>query len=152
MGIRADTETLYPYFIADGWSRAMPCHAIGCLVRTRLNSHPTTAEMVNETIKNSAFDVLMGFCAHQEDGRRWLRENVSYGGKSGVGETLQGRKTKGKGISHRKAEAAPEGSKIFRTESVPICLAVARYTDRYPASNVSSQMKLSMAMSMSRQR
>lgn len=34
----------------------------------------------------------------------------------GRGETLHGRKTKGKGISHRKAEAAPEGSKIFRTE------------------------------------
>ncbi|KAM5534070.1 hypothetical protein V8D89_012251 [Ganoderma adspersum] len=34
----------------------------------------------------------------------------------GKGETLQGRKTKGKGISHRKAEAAPEGSKIFRTD------------------------------------
>ena len=47
--------------------------------------------------------------------------SVSKGGEKwesfkGKGETLQGRKTKGKGISHRKAEAAPEGSKIIRTE------------------------------------
>lgn len=34
----------------------------------------------------------------------------------GKGETLSGRKTKGKGISHRKPEEAPEGSKIIRTE------------------------------------
>ncbi|KAI0647302.1 UFD1-domain-containing protein [Trametes meyenii] len=34
----------------------------------------------------------------------------------GKGETLSGRKTKGKGISHRKAEEAPEGSKIIRTD------------------------------------
>ena len=34
----------------------------------------------------------------------------------GKGETLTGRKTKGKGISHRKAEDLPEGSKIIRTE------------------------------------
>ncbi|KAI0707593.1 ubiquitin fusion degradation protein UFD1-domain-containing protein [Earliella scabrosa] len=34
----------------------------------------------------------------------------------GKGETLTGRKTKGKGISHRKAEDLPEGSKIIRTD------------------------------------
>ncbi|KAI8989664.1 ubiquitin fusion degradation protein UFD1-domain-containing protein [Trametes punicea] len=34
----------------------------------------------------------------------------------GKGETLSGRKTKGKGISHRKPEEAPEGSKIIRTD------------------------------------
>ncbi|KDQ61035.1 hypothetical protein JAAARDRAFT_152021 [Jaapia argillacea MUCL 33604] len=36
----------------------------------------------------------------------------------GRGETLGGRKTKGKGVSHRKVEAVPEGSKIIRTERV----------------------------------
>ncbi|KAF5330885.1 hypothetical protein D9619_005454 [Psilocybe cf. subviscida] len=46
---------------------------------------------------------------------------VSKGGDQwesfkGKGETLGGRKTKGKGISHRKAELVPEGSKIIRTE------------------------------------
>ncbi|KAF9013911.1 ubiquitin fusion degradation protein UFD1-domain-containing protein [Cyathus striatus] len=34
----------------------------------------------------------------------------------GKGETLGGRKTKGKGISHRKVEQVPEGSKIIRTD------------------------------------
>jgi ubiquitin fusion degradation protein 1 len=34
----------------------------------------------------------------------------------GKGETLAGRKTKGRGISHRGIEAAPEDSKIHRTE------------------------------------
>ncbi|TCD66015.1 ubiquitin fusion degradation protein [Steccherinum ochraceum] len=46
---------------------------------------------------------------------------VSKGGDQwesfkGKGETLGGRKTKGKGISHRKAEDVSEGSKIIRTE------------------------------------
>lgn len=34
----------------------------------------------------------------------------------GKGETLGGRKTKGKGISHRKVEDVEESSKIIRTE------------------------------------
>jgi ubiquitin fusion degradation protein 1 len=34
----------------------------------------------------------------------------------GRGETLGGRRTRGKGISHRKPEQVPEGSKIIRTE------------------------------------
>jgi ubiquitin fusion degradation protein 1 len=36
----------------------------------------------------------------------------------GKGETLNGRKTKGKGISHRKAEDVGSDSKIIRTEYV----------------------------------
>lgn len=48
-------------------------------------------------------------------------QGISKGGDQwesfkGKGETLSGRKTKGKGISHRKAEDAPESSKIIRTE------------------------------------
>ena len=46
-----------------------------------------------------------------KDGDHW----ESFKGK---GETLAGRKTKGKGISHRKVEQVPEGSKIIRTEYV----------------------------------
>ena len=50
---------------------------------------------------------------------------VSKGGDQwesfkGKGETLSGRKTKGKGISHRKVEQVPEGSKILRTECVSL--------------------------------
>ncbi|KAF5381047.1 hypothetical protein D9615_004032 [Tricholomella constricta] len=46
---------------------------------------------------------------------------VSKGGDAwesfkGKGETLSGRKTKGKGITHRKAEQTAEGSKIIRTD------------------------------------
>ena len=46
---------------------------------------------------------------------------VSKGGEQwesfkGKGETLGGRRTKGKGISHRQVEAVTEGSKIIRTE------------------------------------
>jgi len=44
-----------------------------------------------------------------KDGDQW----ESFKGK---GETLGGRKTKGKGISHRKIEKVAEGSKIIRTE------------------------------------
>lgn len=48
---------------------------------------------------------------------------VSKGGDQwesfkGKGETLGGRKTKGKGISHRQAEDVSDSSKIFRTEYV----------------------------------
>lgn len=48
---------------------------------------------------------------------------VSKGGDQwesfkGKGETLGGRKTKGKGISHRAAENVSEDSKIIRTEYV----------------------------------
>ncbi|RDB20960.1 Ubiquitin fusion degradation protein 1 [Hypsizygus marmoreus] len=47
---------------------------------------------------------------------------VSKGGDiwesfKGKGETLSGRKTKGKGISHRKAEQLAEGTKIIRTDN-----------------------------------
>jgi ubiquitin fusion degradation protein 1 len=53
--------------------------------------------------------------------------NVSKGGDQwesfkGRGETLGGRKTKGKGITHRKAEQVAEGSKIIRTESAFLIL------------------------------
>ena len=46
---------------------------------------------------------------------------VSKGGDKwesfkGKGETLNGRKTKGRGISQRKIEDQMEGSKIYRTE------------------------------------
>ena len=46
---------------------------------------------------------------------------VSKGGDQwevfkGRGETLGGRKTKGRGVSHRKVEEVAEGSKIIRTE------------------------------------
>lgn len=49
------------------------------------------------------------------------KAGISKGGDQwesfkGKGETLGGRKTKGKGVSHRKAEEVPDDSKIIRTE------------------------------------
>ncbi|KAI0040904.1 ubiquitin fusion degradation protein I [Auriscalpium vulgare] len=44
-----------------------------------------------------------------KDGDRW----ESFKGK---GETLSGRKTKGRGISHRNVESVPDSSKIIRTD------------------------------------
>ncbi|KAH9952125.1 UFD1-domain-containing protein [Amylocystis lapponica] len=51
--------------------------------------------------------------AVSKDGENW----ESFKGK---GETLGGRKTKGKGVSHRKIEDAPEGSKIIRTDQTRV--------------------------------
>jgi len=50
-----------------------------------------------------------GITAVSKDGDQW----ESFKGK---GETLGGRKTKGKGISHRKVEQVSENSKIIRTD------------------------------------
>lgn len=52
-----------------------------------------------------------GVTAVSKNGDQW----ESFKGK---GETLGGRKTKGKGISHRKVEQVSENSKIIRTEWV----------------------------------
>ncbi|TFK76302.1 UFD1-domain-containing protein [Pluteus cervinus] len=51
----------------------------------------------------------LGSTAVSKDGDHW----ESFKGK---GETLSGRRTKGKGISHRKVEDAPQESKIIRTD------------------------------------
>jgi ubiquitin fusion degradation protein 1 len=61
---------------------------------------------------------------------------VSKGGDhwesfKGKGETLAGRKTKGKGISHRGVEAVGEDSKIIRTEWVSSNLAASGHTNDY---------------------
>ena len=44
------------------------------------------------------------------------KDGDSWESFKGRGETLAGRKTKGRGISHRGVEQVPEGSKIQRTE------------------------------------
>ena len=57
-----------------------------------------------------------------KDGDTW----ESFKGK---GQTLEGRKTKGRGISHRKAEEVPTDSRIIRTEFVvPICHPSSRFS------------------------
>ena len=59
---------------------------------------------------------------------------VSKGGDhwesfKGKGETLAGRKTKGKGISHRAVEQVPEGSKISRTDKHKVITTDSLDTD-----------------------
>ena len=68
-----------------------------------------------------------------KDGDQW----EAFKGK---GETLGGRKTKGRGITHRKIEDVSEGSKIIRTEYVILSEFVVCGTLTFPAANtVSSQ-------------
>lgn len=55
------------------------------------------------------FAAPVGPNAVSKDGEDW----ESFKGK---GETLGGRRTKGKGIGHRPPEQVPEDSKIIRTE------------------------------------
>lgn len=68
---------------------------------------------------------------------------VSKGGDQwesfkGKGETLGGRRTKGKGITHRKVEDVTEGSKIIRTECVHFTVrAPYAFSDYYTASTAS---------------
>lgn len=67
---------------------------------------------------------------------------VSKGGDhwesfKGKGETLAGRKTKGKGISHRGVEAVGEDSKIIRTEWVLSILVASGH-----ANDFNSQQKI----------
>lgn len=57
---------------------------------------------------SSALGFVSSRAAMSKGGEQW----ESFKGK---GETLSGRKTKGKGISHRKAEDVSDGSKIYRT-------------------------------------
>ena len=62
---------------------------------------------------------------------------VSKGGDQwesfkGKGETLGGRKTKGKGVSHRAVEQVAEGSKIIRTEWVYTPLTTIRLINSIP--------------------
>lgn len=71
------------------------------------------------------------------------KDGDSWESFKGRGETLAGRKTKGRGISHRGVEQVPESSKIQRTEWV-LCLysAVCEDTDLITASTSLSRTKI----------
>jgi ubiquitin fusion degradation protein 1 len=79
---------------------------------------------------------------------------VSKGGDQwesfkGKGETLGGRKTKGKGISHRKVEQVPEGSKIIRTECVSLVVIVPHDADITSVNIASSRIPRSSPITKS---
>ncbi|KAF7778649.1 hypothetical protein Agabi119p4_2994 [Agaricus bisporus var. burnettii] len=77
--------------------------------RPKASALPTMASRLNIDLNSNS----PGQTAMSKDGDHW----ESFKGK---GETLGGRKTKGKGISHRKVEEVPEGSKIIRTDKTRI--------------------------------
>ncbi|KAF5358463.1 hypothetical protein D9756_001481 [Leucocoprinus leucothites] len=73
------------------------------------NSHSPGSSRPGSSMAGAFAGTSLNQTTVSKDGDHW----ESFKGK---GETLSGRKTKGKGISHRKAEDVSEGSKIIRTD------------------------------------
>ncbi|KJA27115.1 hypothetical protein HYPSUDRAFT_132045 [Hypholoma sublateritium FD-334 SS-4] len=74
-----------------------------------LNSQSPGSSRPGSALSGGFAGTSTGATAVSKDGDHW----ESFKGK---GETLNGRKTKGKGISHRKPEQVAEGSKIIHTD------------------------------------
>jgi len=74
-----------------------------------LNSQSPGSSRPGSSLSGGFAGTKTGTSSVSKDGDHW----ESFKGK---GETLNGRKTKGKGMSHRKAEQVSEGSKIIRTD------------------------------------
>ncbi|THU88403.1 UFD1-domain-containing protein [Dendrothele bispora CBS 962.96] len=75
-----------------------------------LNSSSPGSSRPGSALSGGFAGTSTGQTVVSKDGDAW----ESFKGR---GETLSGRKTKGKGISHRKVEAVTEGSKIIRTDN-----------------------------------
>ncbi|EJF66068.1 UFD1-domain-containing protein [Dichomitus squalens LYAD-421 SS1] len=104
--------------------------------RPKAAPQPTMRDKLNidlssSTPGSSRPSSSMGFAGAAAKGPAISKGGDQWESFKGKGETLQGRKTKGKGISHRKAEAAPEGSKIIRTDKQRIVTADALDNDAY---------------------
>ena len=91
--------------------KAAPPTTMASKLNIDLNSQIPGASRPNPLLSGGFAGNSTGITAVSKDGDQW----ESFKGK---GETLGGRKTKGKGISHRKVEQVPENSKIIRTEWV----------------------------------
>jgi len=87
--------------------KAAPPTTMASKLNIDLNSHLPGAS--SSSLSGGFAGNSTGITAVSKDGDQW----ESFKGK---GETLGGRKTKGKGISHRKVEQVPESSKIIRTD------------------------------------
>ncbi|KAF8163390.1 ubiquitin fusion degradation protein I [Crassisporium funariophilum] len=74
-----------------------------------LNSQSPGSSRPGSSLSGGFAGNSTGTTTVSKDGDQW----ESFKGK---GETLGGRKTKGKGISHRRVEQVAEGSKIIRTD------------------------------------
>lgn len=84
---------------------------------------PTMASKLNIDLSSStpgtsrpSSSLSGGFAGTSTGGAAVSKGGDDWESFKGKGETLNGRKTKGKGISHRKVEDTQEDSKIIRTE------------------------------------
>lgn len=89
--------------------KAAPPSTMASKLNIDLNSSTPGSSRPGSSMGGTSTGASKSGTAVSKGGDRW----ESFKGK---GETLAGRKTKGRGISHRQAEAVPEGSKIIRTE------------------------------------
>lgn len=89
--------------------KAAPPPTMASKLKIDLNSSSPGSSRPGSALSGGFAGATTGITTVSKGGDQW----ESFKGK---GETLGGRKTKGKGISHRKAEQVAEGSKIIRTE------------------------------------
>ncbi|KAJ4487847.1 ubiquitin fusion degradation protein UFD1-domain-containing protein [Lentinula aciculospora] len=90
--------------------KAAPPPTMASKLKIDLNSASPGSSRPGSSLSGGFAGTSSGQNVVSKDGDAW----ESFKGK---GETLAGRKTKGKGISHRKAEQVAEGSKIIRTDN-----------------------------------
>lgn len=91
--------------------KAAPPTTLASKLKIDLDSHSPGSSRPGSSLSGGFAGTSTGITSVSKDGDQW----ESFKGK---GETLTGRKTKGKGISHRKPEQVAEGSKIIQTEWV----------------------------------
>ncbi|ETW86077.1 hypothetical protein HETIRDRAFT_415043 [Heterobasidion irregulare TC 32-1] len=89
--------------------KAAPPSTMASKLNIDLNSSTPGSSRPGSSMGGTSMGASKSGTTVSKGGDRW----ESFKGK---GETLAGRKTKGRGISHRQAEAVPEGSKIIRTD------------------------------------
>ncbi|KAJ3725835.1 ubiquitin fusion degradation protein UFD1-domain-containing protein [Lentinula raphanica] len=90
--------------------KAAPIPTMASKLKIDLNSSSPGSSRPGSSLSGGFVGTSNGQNTVSKDGDAW----ESFKGR---GETLAGRKTKGKGISHRKVEQVAEGSKIIRTDN-----------------------------------
>lgn len=89
--------------------KAAPPTTMASKLKIDLNSSTPGSSRPTSALSGAFAGTSAGEIALSKGGDKW----ESFKGK---GETLNGRKTKGRGISQRAIENTMEGSKVFRTE------------------------------------
>lgn len=108
--------------------KAAPPTTMASKLKIDLNSHSPGSSRPGSSLSGGFAGKSTGVTAVSKGGDQW----ESFKGK---GETLAGRKTKGKGISHRKPEQVPEGSKIIKSEYDPKLLTIRNFSNRVESSD-----------------